>query len=269
MRDTRHPVSTVYGPVNSWRVGRSLGVDVLCVDSICSFRRVYCQLGRINVHTAGRRVYVPTRKVLEDLRASDWRGADIVTLSGSGEPTLAANLAEVVRGIKRLTAKPVLVLTNSAHLTNPQVRRDLREADRVFCKLDAADEETFRRISRPVEGVTLRSTVEGIRRLRQEYAGRLGVQLMLLPLNKHQAAEFAALLRELRPDEVQLNAPRRAVPRAWTPEARGGHAAFEREGARLKTVSPAEAVEFEDHLRRTTGLKVVSAYDVAVRGGLG
>lgn len=250
--------STVYGPVDSWRIGRSLGVDVLCVDSICSFRCVYCQLGRINVHTNERRVYVPTERVLEDLRASDWRGADAITLSGSGEPTLAANLGEVIRGIKRLTNKPVVVLTNSAHLRDAHVRRELSRADSIFCKLDAADEETFRRVNRPTRGLTLRTVFEGIRRLRAEYTGRLAVQLMLLPLNRVRAAEFAGLLRCLRPDEVQLNSPRRAVPRAWTFEARGNHAPDEREGVTLKAVSSTEAAEFENYLRRATGLNVVS-----------
>ena len=249
--------SAVYGPVDSWRVGRSLGVDLLCVDSVCSFRCVYCQLGRINVHTGERRVYVPTERVLEELRASDLAGADVVTLSGSGEPTLAANLGEVIRGIKRLTDKPVVVLTNSAHLWDAHVRRELSRADAVFCKLDAADEETFRRVNRPAGGVTLRRTFEGIRRLRAEYAGRLAVQLMLLPLNKERAAEFAALLRCLRPDEVQLNSPSRAVPRAWSPDARGRPAPDEREGVMLKAVSHAEAAEFANYLRRATGLDVV------------
>ena len=150
----------VYGPVDSWRVGRSLGVDVLCVDSVCSFRCVYCQLGRINVHTCERRVYVPTERVLADLHRSDWRGADAVTLSGSGEPTLAANLGEVVCAVKWLTGKPVVVLTNSAHLSDAEVRRDLARADSVFCKLDAADEETFRRVNRAAAPVTLAATVE-------------------------------------------------------------------------------------------------------------
>ena len=251
-------VSTVYGPVDSWRVGRSLGVDLLCVQSVCSFRCAYCQLGRIDVHTAGRRVFVPTERVLEDLEASDWRGADAVTLSGSGEPTLAANLGEVVGGIKRRTGKPVVVLTNSAHLRDARVRRELSRADAVFCKLDAADEETFRRVNRPVEGVTLRNVFEGIRRLRSEYAGRLCVQLMLLPSNKGRAAEFADLLRCLRPEEVQINSPSRAVPRTWTPEARGNHSPDEREGVMLKTVSQAEAGDFADYLRRAAGLNVVS-----------
>src|SRR3712207_7565001 len=48
--------------------------------------------------------------------------------------------------------------------------RELAGADSVFCKLDAADEETFRRVNRPAGGVTLRTTFEGIRRLRAEYA---------------------------------------------------------------------------------------------------
>ena len=85
-------VSTIYGPVDSWRFGRSLGVDLILVSSVCSFNCVYCQLGNIQEITAGRRLFVPTERVMEDLRASDWRGSDIVTFSGSGEPTLALNL---------------------------------------------------------------------------------------------------------------------------------------------------------------------------------
>ena len=108
------------------------------------------------------------------------------------------------------------------------MRRELRAADKVFCKLDAADEGTFARVNRAVAGVTLRSVVEGVGLLREEYAGHLGVQLMLLPLNRGRASEFARLLRDLRPDEVQLNAPRRAVPRAWTIEARQSRAPWAR-----------------------------------------
>jgi len=153
----------------------------------------------------------------------------------------------------------VIVLTNSAHLLDAGVRRELSKADSVFCKLDAADERTFRRVSRPVAGVTLRTTFEGLRRFRAEYTGRLCVQLMLTTLNQHQAAEFAQLLRVLRPDEVQLNAPRRAVPRAWALDARGNHATGVREGVRLKPVSPAEREAFAETLRRLSWLEVVAA----------
>jgi wyosine [tRNA(Phe)-imidazoG37] synthetase (radical SAM superfamily) len=252
-------ISTVYGPVNSWRLGRSLGVDLLCVNSICSFRCAYCQLGRINVHTAERKIFVPTRKVLEDLRRSAWREADCVTLSGSGEPTLAGNLGEVIRGIKSLTGRPVVVLTNSTRLTDAQVRRELRGADAVFCKLDAADEETFRRINRPVEGLMLRSVVEGIKKLRAEYTGRLAVQTMLTTLNVGMVAEFARVLREVMPDEVQINTPARPVPPEWSVAARGNPRADDSAcGVRLKQLATIDVARFAQEIARLTNLKVAA-----------
>lgn len=249
--------STVYGPVTSWRLGRSLGVDLLCVDSVCSFRCVYCQLGRINVRTAERKVYVETARVVEDLRASAWRGADAVTFSGSGEPTLALNLGECVSAAKELTGLPAVVLTNSAHLRDPSVRRELCEADGVFCKLDAADEETLRRVNRPVPAVTLDEIVSGLRRFRAEFEGRLAVQVMLLPLSAARPEALAALLASLRPDEVQLNRPTRPVPRAWHPEARTNSPS--QCGVRLRSLGPDDAERYAETLRRLTGLRVVTA----------
>ena len=252
-----HAVSPVYGPVRSWRVGRSLGIDLLCVNSICSFRCIYCQLGRINVHTSVRKIYVPTARVLADLKRSAWAAADIITLSGSGEPTLAANLGEVIRAVKDLTGKPVLVLTNSAQLTDAQVRAELCAADKIFCKLDAASDAVFRRMNRPLAGVTLKTIVAGIKQLRAQYAGYLGIQLMLTPVNARQANEFARILTALRPDEVQLNAPTRPVPRAWSPAARGNHSIEDVRGVSLKQLGHATVAQFAKSLRELTGLKII------------
>ena len=255
-------VSTIYGPVESWRFGRSLGVDLLCVTSACSLRCVYCQLGRINLHTAERRVFVETRRVLADLGRSPWRAADVITFSGSGEPTLAANLGECVAGVKALTAKAVCVLTNATLLEDPAVRRDLARADRVSCKLDAADEETFRRVGRPAEGLTLARVVSGIKLLRAEFAGQLDVQIMLTPLNASRAEEFARLLAEMRPDGVHLNAPARPAPRAWSLAARGNLPAGALGAcASLRLAPPEDALRFARTLRLLTGLPVVSAYE--------
>jgi wyosine [tRNA(Phe)-imidazoG37] synthetase (radical SAM superfamily) len=253
-------VSTVYGPVRSWRVGVSLGVDLLCVNSICSFRCIYCQLGKINIHTLERRLFVSTARVMRDLRASDWHGASIVTLSGSGEPTLALNMGEVIREIKSLTNKPVLVLSNATTLNDADVRLDIGAADRIFCKLDAADEEGFRKISRPVEGLTLGSVVAGIRSLRAEYGGHLAIQTMLTPRLVRHHEEFARIVSEIQPDEVQLNRPSRLVPHDWFLEARGNLPAGSLGGVQLRQVSAEDAARFERALQDATGVKVSSAY---------
>lgn len=256
------PPSTVYGPVDSWRFGRSLGVDLILRTSTCSFNCVYCQLGNIQVVTAERRLFVPTERVMADLRASRWQGSDIVTFSGSGEPTLALNLGEAVREVKAFTGIVTHVLTNGTLLGDPAVRAELGGADRVSVKLDAADEETFRRVNRPAPGITLEAVVENTVRFREEYKGHLDSQVMFLPANRHMAERLCDLLRRIRPDEVQLNTPKRAHPAAWFLETRGRYDTS-RAPAKLtplRVIEPEEAEALERLIRERTGLPVSSIY---------
>lgn len=46
-------MSTVYGPVPSWRFGRSLGIDVIAPPTKCTFNCIYCQLGITKIHITG------------------------------------------------------------------------------------------------------------------------------------------------------------------------------------------------------------------------
>lgn len=259
---TPHSESTVYGPVQSWRVGQSLGIDLLAVNSICSFRCLYCQLGQINEHIMTRKVFVTTEQVMADLRASQWQAADVITFSGSGEPALALNLGEAIRAIKAFTHKPIVVLTNSTLLDDPAVRAELCAADKVFCKLDAATDRTFKLINRPVAGLTVRGIVEGIKTLRAEYRGHLAIQTMLLPINRNEVEQLAALLKEIQPDEAQLNSPARPVPREWQLEMRGNHTLENPNATQLKQLSTKELREITARLRQLTELPVIGKLNV-------
>jgi len=256
------PTSTVYGPVDSWRVGRSLGIDVLFTSSICSFRCIYCQLGKIELPTRERQVWVSTARILEDLEASDWRSADVITFSGSGEPTLALNLGEVIRAVKNRTGKPIAVLTNATLLNDPAVRADLQAADKVFCKLDAAQDSTLQLIDRPVEGINLEMIVSGIQALRAEFKGFLAIQSMWMPANLKDLEAFAALVERIQPDEVQLNTPTRPVPRAWFLAARGNYKPSEApyEATALKHLNPDETLALRDALQQLTRVPISSVF---------
>jgi len=255
--------STIYGPVDSWRFGRSLGVDLILETSVCSFNCVYCQLGAIQEVTAARRLFVPTERVMEDLRASAWRGSDIVTFSGSGEPTLALNLGEALDEVKAHTGITTHVLTNGTLLNDPEVRAALLRADRVSVKLDAADEETFRRVNRPAPGITLAAIVEGTIRFRAEYRGHLDSQVMFLPANRGMAEALSGLLLRIRPDEIQLNTPKRAYPSRWFVETRGRYDYREAPAklTPLRVIEPGEAAAIEALIRARTGLPVSSIYN--------
>jgi wyosine [tRNA(Phe)-imidazoG37] synthetase (radical SAM superfamily) len=246
----------VYGPVHSWRYGASLGVDLLLHKSVCSFVCLYCQLGDIEVRTAERAVWVPTEKLARDLDASDWRSAEVVTFSGSGEPTLAANLGEAIELATRVTRLPVVVLTNAAHLWDPVVRGELSLASEVCCKLDAADAETLLAVNRPVDpAISFEKIVAGIGALRAEYPGRVSIQIMALPRTMGTLHRLVPLLASLRPNEVQLNVPSRPVPRARTLETRGAHQEFGADRA-WRAVERSELETLRERIERETSLRV-------------
>jgi len=256
-------LSTVYGPVDSWRYGRSLGIDLLMVDSICSFNCIYCQLGRIHQVIDEQKVFVPTERVVADLQRIDMETVDIVTFSGNGEPTLALNLGDVIDHVRTTYGKPTLVLTNSTWLHDEATRRRLRNASIVDCKLDAASDEVLQRYNRPADGIRLERIIAGIHALRRDpvFRGSLTLQCMFMPLNRGEAGALADLIRGIGPDEAQLNTPRRPYPREWYHEARGNHYGDAPvETTRLHAITLEEAEEIEAILRERTGVPIRSVY---------
>lgn len=252
----------IYGPVDSWRLGRSLGVDLLFIDSICSFACVYCQLGKINRITTDREVFVPTARVLDDLRASKWKNSDVITFSGSGEPTLASNLGETIAAIRELTGKPIAVLTNATLLDRQDVRGEIQLADKIFCKLDAWSEPLLQRIDRPAAGITLEGIVEGIRQLRSQYSGFLAIQTMLVSEPSQKEIEtYAKIVRSIGPDEVEINLPLRPIPNAWNLESRGNITELTRGSRKLKTLSGEQAASVGEALARLTNIKVITPFE--------
>lgn len=256
---TKPAASTIYGPVNSWRLGRSLGVDLLFVDSICSFECVYCQLGKINRVTTKREVFVSTARVLNDLKNSDWQAADVITFSGSGEPTLAANLGEVIEKIKHLTHKPIAVLTNSTLLYDRQVRQELSKADKIFCKLDAWSDSGLRRVNHPHEGISLEFIIAGIFDLRREFDGFLAIQTMILrPVQPFETEKLAEILHSIHPDEVQLNLPTRPIPHEFFRETRGNAVEFQNGFRQIKTIPKSEFENLRRKLSEIAKLPIIT-----------
>lgn len=211
-------MSIVYGPVPSWRLGRSLGIDLLPGrGKTCTFDCTYCQLGRTTRPLAERAEFVSLDALARELEAVRGVGADYVTFSGTGEPTLAANLGDAIELARRALGLPVAVLTNSALMTREDVRRDLTGADVVVAKLDAPGEYLFRRVNRPLAGFSLREIVEAIGQFRRIHQGRLALQMMFVGANRAAARPLAAIAARIAADEVQINTPLRPSPVAPLP----------------------------------------------------
>jgi wyosine [tRNA(Phe)-imidazoG37] synthetase (radical SAM superfamily) len=227
--------SIIYGPVPSWRLGRSLGIDLLSTrGKTCSFDCVYCQLGTTVHPDVERREFVSLDRLTRELKAVEGAAADYATFSGMGEPSLASNLGQAIRLVKSALKLPVAVLTNSSLIPREEVRRELALADVVVAKVDAPTEEIFGKINRPVIGQTLAGILKALQLFREEYHGKLALQMMFIEANRDHAAGMAEIAGRLSPDEVQINTPLR--PCGVKPLSPGELAAIEREFSNFQNV---------------------------------
>lgn len=202
----------LFGPVNSRRLGRSLGID-LFREKICNLNCVYCEVGPTTVPVNRRGRYSPTREILAEITefCSDphrLAAVDVLTVTAKGEPTLHLDLGVILRHIKSLTDKPVAVLTNGTTLADDEVREALQLADIVVPSLDAVRAESFSKVDRPARGLTVEAIINGLRDFSRAYRGRLWLEILLVRDINDADADIDALLpvlTTLRLDRIQLN----------------------------------------------------------------
>lgn len=199
----------LYGPVPSRRLGYSLGVDLLPFKT-CSLSCVYCQLGKTPRTTVRRKKYFSEKQILNELKEFLKTGiqVDFITFSGSGEPTLNSSIGNLIRKIKKITGKPVAVLTNSTLLARPSVRKELEAADVVVPSLDAADQKTFEKVNRPHPSLKAREIIEGLIKFRRQFRGELWLEILLVRGLNDSPAHLKKLkeaVEKINPDRIHLN----------------------------------------------------------------
>jgi wyosine [tRNA(Phe)-imidazoG37] synthetase (radical SAM superfamily) len=199
----------IYGPVPSRRLGFSLGVDII-PHKTCTIDCIYCQLGRTTHKRVKRKSFAPKEDINDAIRKSVSAGHDIdfVTFSGSGEPTLNSDIGSLIHGVKKITSIPVAVLTNGTLLLHEEVQGDLLEADVVMPSLDAASQDVFSRVNRPHRSLKIELVIDGLKRFRRRFKGRIWLEMMLVKDFNNDRQELSRIkkaLSEIRPDKVYLN----------------------------------------------------------------
>jgi len=174
----------VYGPVESRRLGWSLGIDLTPVGiKACPLDCLYCQCGRTDVRicdasqapdvewpSAERVTAVVKVRLVE--QASAGRPIEDISICGTGEPTLHPNFNEVARDLAslrdRFAPQAKLTVFTSA-LSNMGIsgaaRPGLLTCDRRFVKLDAGSDRTLRRLAHPAEGARIEDAITAIAKL--------------------------------------------------------------------------------------------------------
>ncbi|OXU15844.1 radical SAM protein [Sedimentisphaera salicampi] len=199
----------VFGPVNSRRLGSSLGVDILPLKT-CTQNCIYCQLCMDEKPVIEIKTYAEPEKVIDEVcrRLESGVRVDYVTFSGSGEPTLHKDIGYIIQKLKDKTGKKIAVITNGTMLWKPEVRSRLRQADLVMPSLDGFDEESFKTINRPHEKITFDKLVYGLQQFRDEFSAQYWLEVFLIKginTSLESLEKLKNLVNKIKPDRIQLN----------------------------------------------------------------
>ncbi len=219
----------IFGPVHSRRLGLSLGINLLPIESkLCNFDCIYCECGWNEEHRGKARfnsrhdVAAMLEQVLQQM-LSDGTPPDVITFAGNGEPTMHPDFEAIIDDTiairnRLCPAAKISVLSNATQLHREDVVRALRRVDNNILKLDSAFDSTVQLINKPVGSYSVERVVRGMKR----FEGELIVQTMFLRgeylarrvdnTTAEQVDAWLKLIAEIRPRQVMVYSLDRDTP---------------------------------------------------------
>jgi wyosine [tRNA(Phe)-imidazoG37] synthetase (radical SAM superfamily) len=200
----------LFGPVPSRRLGMSLGVD-LVPHKVCTFNCIYCECGATTLQTAERKEYFNSELIKEEIDhyLSNNPAPDYITFSGAGEPSLNQSLGPIIEFVyKKYPFVPLAVITNNSLFHNEDVRKAMKKADVVLPSLDAATQDTFCKIDRPLNDFDINSYIKSLIHFRFEFSGEIWLEVMIIPglnTDENNLIKLKEAIARIHPDRIQLN----------------------------------------------------------------
>lgn len=169
-----------------------LRVD-LDLTSDCNYQCRHCgdlARGLLNRGGLSQELIEPLLDDLKVLRVHE------VILIGGGEPTRSPHFVETVRGLRQRGLRYGLV-TNGSQLTPAMLDALHDGCDWVRISLDAATAKTYAMVHKPEPGIHFENVVANTRRMIERLGSRAGVSYLVTPLNAHELARAARLVKGL------------------------------------------------------------------------
>lgn len=218
--------SPIFGPVNSRRLGVSLGINLMPADGkVCSFDCLYCECGfnadfrphkkrptREEVRTALRDVLAKRKVGHEPL--------DDITFAGNGEPTGHPDFPGIIQDTIALRDEyfpqvQVSVLSNATYIYKPEVREALMQVEKNILKLDTVDMDYIRKVDRPQQP---NYDVADVIKHLKEFDGHVIIQTMFMHgdgtdnVGESYVAPWLEAVNDIRPQQVMVYTIDRETP---------------------------------------------------------
>lgn len=200
-------MKVIFGPINSRRFKKSLGIDLSPNEKCCNFDCLYCELGKAKIKHKNEANLSVEYIISELKKALDiHKDLDYISISANGEPTLYPNLKELVLEINKIkkNAKS-LILSNASTIFDENIQKALLELDAVKLSLDSVNEKVFRKIDR--SNIDLSKIIQGIINFSNIYKGELVLECLVLEGINDNKEDFIALneiLKNIKASRLDL-----------------------------------------------------------------
>lgn len=183
----------IFGPVNSRRFGKSLGVDLSPNIKQCNYDCLYCELEA--AHTTDIQSDItPLKSIMNEIETAlvKYKDIDVITLTANGEPTLYPHLEELVKFLHTKKQKK-LMLTNAATITDPKICHILNNLDCVKLSLDCVSRKCFKKLDRPSKTIEIDAMIEAMIQFSKSYKGELLIEILFVKGINDNENEIALL----------------------------------------------------------------------------
>ncbi len=200
----------IFGPVNSRRFGKSLGIDLSPALKQCNFDCVYCELKGAKPVNNMQEV-VSVQLVIDSLKSAlvKHNDIDVITLTANGEPTLYPYLDELVREINKIKQNyKLLILSNGASIIDENIQKTLANIDIVKLSLDCASVKCFKKIDRPHKDINIDNIINSMKQFSKSYKGSLIIEVLAVEGINDKDEEFEKLnlvLNDIKPARVDIS----------------------------------------------------------------
>ena len=180
--------SIVFGPVDSRRLGSSLGINLLPAGrKICTFNCIYCECGRTQASHSRDSSFPDREMIFNQLEkrlnelCNSRQQPDAITFAGNGEPTLHPEFEGIISDTIKIRdslsqGTDIVVLSNASRVHEPSVYNALSRADKNVLKLDTGIEETFQVLNQPFGKVKLADIIQNLKL----FTGRMIIQTLFI-----------------------------------------------------------------------------------------
>ncbi|EAI6196740.1 radical SAM protein [Campylobacter coli] len=200
----------LFGPINSRRFGRSLGIDLSPSKKQCNFDCVYCELDPKKAQEKQDEI-ISIDKIISEVKVVLEKNVefDFLTLTANGEPSLYPHLNELILSLRSIAKdKKLLILSNGTAVLDGDKFNALLKLDVVKFSLDSAVAKTFYRIDRALKNINLEKMIEKMAEFKTQFKGDLVMEILVVKDLNDNEEEFIALnqaLAKIAPLRVDLS----------------------------------------------------------------